>query len=92
MAYKIVVQGTFRDDLRSIDQSSALRVLAKIDQLARNPTMRSCKPLRNLPKAFRGLHSLRVGEYRALLWLDHRKQEITLYAVAHRREVYGKLG
>ncbi len=48
-------------------------------------------PLRNLPKDLKGLYKFRIGDYRVLLWVDHREQLLTLYGVAHRREIYRRL-
>jgi mRNA interferase RelE/StbE len=44
------------------------------------------------PKAlvgnYKGLYSLRVGDYRVLLEIDQATQEILLVDVGHRKEIY----
>ena len=88
--YRVEATRQFREDLRRLDRTIALRILERIEWLAGNvQTLRT--PLKNLPKDLKGLQKLRVGDYRVLLWADHREQSLTLYGVAHRREIYKRL-
>ena len=32
------------------------------------------------------------SDYRLLFWPDHEREEVVLYAIAHRREIYRRLG
>lgn len=48
-------------------------------------------PLQHPPKDLKGLQKYRIGDYRILLWVDHKARQITLYGVEHRRSVYDDL-
>ena len=37
---------------------------------------------------FKGLYSLRIGEYRAIYSIEGRRREIILHSVKHRSKVY----
>jgi len=88
--YRIETTPRFERDFYKLDPAVARRVRKKIDYLAAHAELVS-QPLRNPPADLAGLHKYRVGDYRILLWADHRAQLITLHAVAHRREIYRNL-
>ncbi len=91
MPYTVLATPEFERDYRKLPPEVAARVNEKIDSLAEHPEeMRF--PLKHLPESLKGLHKHRVGDYRLLFWPDHEKQEIVLYAVAHRRDIYRHLG
>jgi mRNA interferase RelE/StbE len=85
--YRIETTPRFEKDFSKLDPAVGRRVMKKIDYLAAHPEVVS-QPLRNPPADLAGLHKYRVGDYRLLLWVDQRTQLITLYAVAHRRQIY----
>jgi mRNA interferase RelE/StbE len=88
--YRVKTTPSFERDFRRLDPAVARRVMRKIDHLAAHPELVS-QPLRNPPPDLARLHKYRVGDYRVLLWVDHRNQVITLHAVAHRSEIYRDL-
>lgn len=47
--------------------------------------------LKHPPKDLKGIQKYRIGDYRILLWVDHKERQITLYGVEHRRSVYDDL-
>lgn len=57
----------------------AMRLLALED----NPRPAGIKKLQG-EESYR----LRIGDYRVLLSIDDEQQQITIYAIGHRREVY----
>lgn len=91
MPYQVLATPTFEKDYGRLSKETAARVAEKIDVLAEHPEeMRF--PLKHLPDPLKGLHKYRIGDYRLLFWPDHERCEIVLYAVAHRSEVYRRLG
>jgi len=85
--YKIETTPRFECDFLKLDRPVAARDLKKIDLLATHPELVT-QAIQNPPPDLEGIHKYRVGDYRILLWVDHPARVLTLYAVAHRREVY----
>jgi mRNA interferase RelE/StbE len=85
--YKVETTPRFERDFNKLDRLVAERIRKKIDHLAAHPELVT-QPLRNPPPDLVGIHKYRVGDYRILLWIDHPAHLLTLYAVAHRREIY----
>lgn len=90
MPYELLATSEFAKDYRKLPPEVARRVAEALDGLAANPE-RLRLPLKYLPASLKGLHKYRVGDYRVLLWPDHEQQQLVLYAVAHRREIYRRL-
>ena len=88
--YRVETTPNFEREFKDLDPVAARRVRRKIDYLAANPELIS-QPLRNPPSDLIGIHKYRIGDFRLLLWVDHRNRVITLHAVGHRSEVYRKL-
>ena len=88
--YRIETTPHSGDDLRRLDHNTAARITEAIEWVAQHPEiLRS--PLRHVPPDLRGLYKYRVGDYRVLLWVNHREEVLTLYGVAHRRSIYREL-
>lgn len=88
--YRIVTTQSFERDFKSLDVSVALRVKKKMRHLASHPELLG-QPLSNMPDDLAGLQKYRIGDYRLLFWVDHSRQLIKLYAVAHRSSIYRDL-
>jgi mRNA-degrading endonuclease RelE of RelBE toxin-antitoxin system len=91
MPYSILVTPEFEEDYALLPSSVVQRINSKVEAIAEHPEQIRF-PLRNLPRVLRGLHKVRVGDYRILLWPDHQRRELTLYAVGHRNTIYKRLG
>ena len=91
MAYAVVVTAEFEKDFRKLPREVAARVAEKIEQLAEHPEHLRF-PLKHVPESLRGLHKYRVGDYRILLWPEHEERRLVLYAIAHRGDIYRRLG
>jgi mRNA interferase RelE/StbE len=89
--YKVKITPTFESDVKRLDKSVAKRIIDKIEFLAENPELLK-NYLKYMPEDLEGLQKYRVGDWRVLLWADHKKQEITLYGVDHRKKIYKKFG
>ncbi|MBI4824139.1 MAG: type II toxin-antitoxin system RelE/ParE family toxin [Nitrospirae bacterium] len=88
--YRIDTTPDFDKDIKSLDSSTASRIIKKIEWLACHPDLMK-HPMKYLPKEMKSLQKYRVGDYRVLFWVDHNHKFITLYGVEHRRTVYKKL-
>lgn len=91
MPYTVVATPEFERDYKKLSHEVAARVTDRIDDLASNPDQMRF-PLKHLPESLKGLHKFRIGDYRLLFWPDHNQERIVLYAIAHRREIYRRLG
>ena len=89
-SYRVELTPHFEQGFKKLDRSVASRIMKKIDRLATHPEL-GTEAIQNPPPDLQGVHKLRVGDYRILLWLDHQNHLLTLYAVAHRREIYRNL-
>jgi mRNA-degrading endonuclease RelE of RelBE toxin-antitoxin system len=87
MAYKIRPLRAFDRSFEKLDKSTAIRIMKKIETLAHEP-QRIGGPMGNLPEDLKGLHKVRVGDWRVFFWVDHAKQEIAPYLVDNRDQIY----
>jgi len=85
--YQIKTTPTFDKDLKKLDRQIAKRIIKKIEFLAKNPKLLRY-PIKYLPKDLEGLQKYRIGDWRILFWVDHKKKEIILYGVEHRKSIY----
>ena len=90
MAYTVVATPEFERDYKKLPHEVAVRVGERVDILAANRDQMRF-PLKHLPESLKGLHKLRIGDYRLLYWPDHAEERVVLYAIAHRRDVYRHL-
>ena len=79
---KIRLQAKVAEEVRAIEQRSALNILAAIHRYAATGVGR-VKPLRG---EFEGLLRLRVGNHR--VFFDETEDTITVHRVRDRREAY----
>ena len=70
-------------DLRQLDRSAALRILAAVETRLIPAPETAGKPLRG---KLRNVRALRVGDWRVIYAI--RRSEIWILRIGHRREVY----
>jgi mRNA interferase RelE/StbE len=87
MAYAIEVAPAALRQLRKIDGTDRVRVIAAIDRLANQPRPAGVRALTGHP----GLLRIRVGDYRVVYSVDDGKLVVTIIAAAHRRAIYRDL-
>jgi len=87
--YKVFTTSNFRNDFDNLDKKVSERIKKKLKYLAENPDL--AVRVKYTPESLNNLNKYRIGEWRVLFWVDNDKEEIVLYAVKHRREVYDKL-
>ena len=64
------------------------RVLRRLMWLGENAAQMIHYQLTNMPDDLVGLCRLRVGDYRIIYWVYHREQNLKVYRIQHRSEVY----
>jgi mRNA interferase RelE/StbE len=79
--YSLVISNRFRRDLRRLDAGMHRRVLEALEQLQENPRQGS-----QLTDVTIGAWRMRVGDYR--IRYDIEGDQVLLYRVRHRREIY----
>ena len=82
--YKVLVKRSVEKHLAKIPKRDADRIDKVILDLSSNPYPHQCKELYAKPKTYR----IRQGDYRILYTVDDDREEIIIYRVKHRKEVY----
>lgn len=85
MAYQIVWDELAVEDIRSIETIIRQRIIKKIRSIEEHP-FTFVDHLTGFP-----LFKLRVGDYRAVLDINHKTNKITILLVGHRSKVYDQL-
>ena len=88
--YRVETTPQFDEGLEKLDRTVVSRVISKIEWLSEHPEVLG-SPLKYVPPELKGLHKYRIGDYRLLLWVNHKEQVLTLYGVEHRRSIYKQL-
>jgi mRNA interferase RelE/StbE len=82
--YTIVFARSAREELEDLSESAALRVLARIEALAREPRPHGCCKL----TGSENLRRKRVGDYRVLYAIDDPGRLVDIIVVRHRKDAY----
>jgi mRNA interferase RelE/StbE len=83
MRYQIIIKRSAEKELNALPATLRSRIAARLLDLEDNPRPAGIKKLQG-EESYR----LRIGDYRVLLAIDDRKQQVIVYAIGHRREVY----
>ena len=83
--YPILVSALARRDLRKLPDSIQNLILAKVEELAKEPRARNVNVTRLKGSS---LFRLRIGDYRVIYEVDHLSPAMTLVRIGHRRDVY----
>lgn len=89
MKYAFEFTATARRQLRTIDQTTALRILHALSRLGDDP-YRDDADVKKL-SGHDDLYRLRVGAYRIAYTIDDGKLIILVVEVGHRRDIYRRL-
>ena len=87
---KIKTTSVFDKDIKKLDRQVSQRIIEKMEALANSPELLKYR-VKYMPNDLEGLQKYRIGDWRVLFWLDKGKNELVLYAVDHRSQVYKKL-
>ena len=90
MDYNIRSLASFERSFFRISHNDKKRITEKLDHLALHPETIGAS-MKNLPRDLRGLHKIRVGDWRIFFWADHQKREIILYDLEWRDKAYKRL-
>jgi mRNA interferase RelE/StbE len=86
-AYAIGIRPRARRSLNQLDPAVRRAVALTIDALATDPRPPGAAPL----KGHRPYLRVRSGDYRVIYAVDDKACVVTVAAVGHRREIYGRL-
>ncbi|MGW3410523.1 type II toxin-antitoxin system RelE family toxin [Streptomyces sp. NPDC000888] len=89
MKYAFEFTAAARRQLRTIDQTTALRILHALSRLGDDP-YRDDADVKKL-SGHDDLYRLRVGTYRIAYTIDDGKLIILVVEVGHRRDIYRRL-
>jgi mRNA interferase RelE/StbE len=82
--YKILVERAAEKDLTRLSAKTHDRVIAAIQELAKNPRPSGCRKLTGSKHDWR----IRVGDYRVIYEIADTIRVVRVNRVRHRREVY----
>ncbi|MEW5988529.1 MAG: type II toxin-antitoxin system RelE/ParE family toxin [Chloroflexota bacterium] len=84
MNYHVTITPTAAKEFRGLDAKQQRRISDTLRQLTENPRPPGAKKLTGSKSDWR----VRVGDYRILYEVDDTAAHITVWRIAHRREVY----
>jgi mRNA interferase RelE/StbE len=84
MTYRVTITATAVKERKRLDATSRKRVDAALRSLVENPRPHGAKKLAGSKYDWR----VRVGDYRILYEVDDNGRLITVWRIAHRKEVY----
>jgi mRNA interferase RelE/StbE len=85
--YSIDFKPSVEKDLRSLPKAAAARIVERIEGLRDEPLPRQAIKLSGVEKLYR----IRVGQYRIVYEIDLQSEQVTIYYVRHRKDVYRDL-
>jgi mRNA interferase RelE/StbE len=82
--YRVFLERAAEKQLKQLSAKLHDRVIATIQNLARNPRPAGCRKLTGADHDWR----IRIGDYRVVYEIDDASREVRVNRVRHRREVY----
>jgi mRNA interferase RelE/StbE len=82
--YELVFKPSVERDLRQLPAASRARVLARIEELAREPLPPGVVKLTGAERLYR----IRIGDYRVIYELSRVARQVIIHYVRHRRDAY----
>lgn len=83
--YQVIILPKAFEDLSKIDKAVVNRITDKLTWSSEN--IENMTPL-SLKGDFSGLYKLKVGDWRIIYDIDHKKKVITVHKIGHRKEIY----
>jgi mRNA interferase RelE/StbE len=84
MTYRITLTGTAVKERERLDETVRERIDRAIRSLGEAPRPPGVKKLAGSQRDWR----IRIGDYRVLYEIDDQQEVITIWRIAHRRQVY----
>lgn len=82
--YELLLHREAVQELAAMPKSARVRVVAAMDDLAKNPLPVGAQRLKGRVAAYR----MRVGDYRILYEVHVREIVVYVFGIGHRKEVY----
>jgi mRNA interferase RelE/StbE len=82
--YSVVIKSSAQKELDALDDAVFSRIDRRILALAENPRPAGCKKL----KGYKDQWRIRIGNWRAVYFIDDSAKRVSISRVAHRGEVY----
>ena len=84
-SYKVLLKTTAGKEIAAVDsKQDRQRIIAKIQGLATNPRPRGSEKLAGYSDRYR----VRQGNYRIVYLIDDESNEVTIFKVGNRKDVY----
>jgi len=82
---KVVIQPTAKKNLKKLPNHIVIIILKKLNSIKDEP-LRYIERLKESQ-----LWKLRIGDYRAIIFINTKDQEIHILKIGHRKEIYKRL-
>lgn len=82
--YRIVFARSARKELEALPDSTAFRVLSRVEKLAMTPRPSGCRKLVGADNLWR----IRIGDYRVIYSIDDTQRVVDVNGVRHRKDAY----
>ena len=86
-SYSVRFKPSAEKDLRKLPKAMISRVIEEIETLRSNPFPRQAIKLESVERLYR----VRVGDFRVIYSVETELQQITIFYIRNRREVYRNL-
>jgi mRNA interferase RelE/StbE len=83
-SYAVELKPSARKELESLPNTVLMRVIGKIESLARDPRPAGCKKLKGYADVWR----VRIGDWRIVYVINDATRLVSVTRVAHRSRVY----
>ncbi|MEW5984098.1 MAG: type II toxin-antitoxin system RelE/ParE family toxin [Acidobacteriota bacterium] len=84
-SYRVEITASAERALTRLPKADLVRVVRAIRTLAAVPRPAGCRKL----KGHEDVYRIRVGVYRVIYSIDHRRIIVVVLKVGHRKQVYG---
>jgi len=85
MTYAVFLLPSAERELRKVPLRDRERIAVRIDAFAVDPRPHGSRKLQGTKDRYR----VRVGDYRVLYRIDDSHRRLVVYAIGHRKDVYG---
>jgi mRNA interferase RelE/StbE len=83
--YKLRIKASAGKELQAVgSKADRLRIVQRIDGLSQDPRPPGAEKLAGYDDRYR----VRQGNYRVVYLIDDQREEVTIYRIGHRRDVY----
>jgi mRNA interferase RelE/StbE len=83
-AYTVHYQSPAEAVLRKLSKEIQIRIIRKVDELARNPFPPGTEKL----SAANNLWRIRIGDFRVIYSVERKELVVLVLKIGHRREIY----